>query len=174
MKNIMKIFTTLEIANISAYVEKVMTDDQKKALGLKARYYFDKNMKKINGIYKEFEDYRLEVINQLYSEFFNDERSDLFYEAVLDDNGEKVLNDDGSEKTREMRKVKPEYLDEYNARVKDLDAKLAELLQDTNSVEVSCINLDEFVENLPDDTPIDIDCLNILSFMDLTTNVEGE
>ena len=174
MKNIVKNFTTFEIVNVIAYVEKFMSEDMKKALGLKPRYYFDKNVKKISGIARDFEEYRDKTIKELQSEYFDDTHSTIFYETVKDENGEPIKNKDGSEQTQEMRKVKPEYMNDYEEKVKEINGKLSELLLDRNSVELYCIDMDEFVENLPDDTPIDFDCLNILSFMDLTTNVEGE
>ena len=71
-----------------------------------------------------------------------------------------------------MRKIKDEYLDEYTSAVNELNEKLQEILNEQNDVDISTINMDAFVENLPDDTSIGYDFLSILSFMDETTNVK--
>ena len=63
-------------------------------------------------------------------------------------------------------------MDDYRKAIDDLNSKLNEIVVEKNEVEISCVDFDEFVENLPDDTKLDIQDLTMLSFMDETTNIK--
>ena len=153
-----KNFSTFEVINIVSFINKVMTDEQKNALPTKIKWYLKKNMDKLVPIAKDFEEFRDGEINTLQKDWFTEEKSDEYTEERKDENNE-VVN-------VPMRKIKPEFMDEYNVAVSDLNAKLQEILMDNNVVEITTFDMDSFVDNLPDDTPINFDCLNILSFMD--------
>lgn len=172
MSNIMKTFKTIEVINIVSYLNNTMKEDQVKELPTKVRWNLKKNIDKLIPVAKSFEEFRDNMIKELQSEYFNDEKSYEYAEVKKDSDGNPILRDDGTEETEQMRKVKDEYLDEYSEAVKDLNDKLQEILVEENDIEIATINMDAFVDSLPDDTTIDFDCLNIMCFMDETTNVK--
>lgn len=170
--NVIKTFSTYEIVNICAFVNNNVTEDQIKELPTKTRWYLKKNIDKIIPIVKTYEEFRDSLVKELQEKYFTNDRSDEYLETKKDTDGNPIIKEDGSEETVQMRKIKDEYLDEYTSAVNELNEKLQEILNEQNDVDISTINMDAFVENLPDDTSIGYDFLSILSFMDETTNVK--
>ena len=168
----MKTFTTLEAINVTSYLNSNIKEEQVKELPTKFRWNLKKNLDKLIPIGKSFEEFRDNLVKELHADYFNDEKSYEYAETKKDENGNPVLKEDGTEETQQMRKVKDEYIDEYEASVRELNEKLQEILAEKNDVEISCVDFDAFVDGLKDDTSIDFDCLNILSFMDEHTNVK--
>lgn len=164
--NMKKNFNTIEVINIVSFINNVMTDEQKNALPTKVKWYLKKNMDKLVPIAKNFEEFRDGEVATLQKDWFTDEKSEEYTEVKKGENDEDI--------NVPMRKIKAEYMDEYNNAVNDLNAKLQEILMDNNVVEIATFDMDSFVENMPDDSPVDFDCLNILSFMDETTGVVRE
>ena len=172
--NMTKTFSMIETLNIVSYINNNMSEDQVKELPTKVRWNLKKNMDKLVSAAKRFEDFRDELIKELQTKYFNDEKSYEYTETKKDDNGNPVLNADGAEETVQMRKVKDEYQEEYEAAIQELNSKLQEILGEKSDYEINTIDMDAFVDSLPNDTKIDYDCLSILSFMDETTNVKKE
>ena len=164
--NMKKNFNTIEVINIVSFINNVMTDEQKNALPTKVKWYLKKNMDKLVPIAKNFEEFRDGEVATLQKDWFIDEKSEEYTEVKKGENDEDI--------NVPMRKIKAEYMDEYNNAVNELNAKLQEILMDNNVVEIATFDMDSFVENMPDDSPVDFDCLNILSFMDETTGVVKE
>ena len=171
---ITKTFSTLEIINIIAFLNNNVKEEQMKELPTKFRWNLKKNTDRITPIARRFEEFREDLVKELQNVYFTDEKSYEYTETKTDENGNPVLKSDGTEETTSMKKVKDEYMDDYNEAVKELNAKLQEILMEKNDVEINAMNLDNLVEALPDDTCIDFDCLSILCFMDETTNVKKE
>lgn len=171
---ITKTFSTLEIINIIAFLNNNVKEEQMKELPTKFRWNLKKNTDKLMPIARRFEEFRDDLVKELQDIYFTDEKSYEYTETKRDDNGNPVLKSDGTEETTSMRKVKDEYMDEYNGAIKELNTKLQEILVEKNDVEINAMDLDNLVEMLPDDTSIDFDCLSILCFMDETTNVKKE
>lgn len=166
MNMIKKSFSNLEVINIVAFVNKVMTDEQKNALPTKFKWYLKKNMDKLAPIAAKFEEFRDGEVQTLQSKYFTEEKSEEIMETQKDENGE--------EHEVPMRKVKAEFMDDYTDDVSVLNSKLQEILMEQNEIEISSVDLDAFVESLSDDSPINFDCLSILSFMDESSNVINE
>ena len=95
-------------------------------------------------------------------------------QTKLDENGNPIKDSEGNEITEPMRKIKDEYMDEYRKTVGELNAKLADISNETNEVEIATVDLDAFVDGLPEESKIDFDALTMLSFMDTTTNVKED
>jgi hypothetical protein len=143
-------------------------------LPTKFRWNLKKNLDRVTPFAKRFEEFRNDLIKELQDKYFTEEKSYTYAETKRDENGNPVLKDDGTEETVEMKKIKDEYLDEYNEAVVDLNTRLQEILAEKNDIEINGMDLDALVDSLSDDTTIDFDCLSILCFMDETTNVKKE
>lgn len=168
-----KIFTNLEIINIVSYFNK-MDKEILDELPLKFRWNLKKNMDKIRPIAESYDNFRNEQIQNLQRDWFNEEKSEEFIQTKLDENGNPMKDFEGNEITEPMRRIKEEYMDEYRKTVGELNAKLADISNEINEVEISTVDLDAFVDELPEESKIDFDALTMLSFMDTTTNVKKD
>ena len=166
-----KNFATSEIVTIVSYLNENLTDDKTKVLPTKFRWNLKKNLDKLVPIAQRFDAFREGLIKELRENFFSEEKSEEYAETVKDDDGNAILDEDGNEQTTMMRRVKSEYMDDYKKTVADLNDKLSEILAETNSIEISTVDFDDFVNNLSDNSLITFDDLSILCFMDETTNL---
>ena len=171
---IKKSFTNLEVLNIVGYVNKAFTPEQAKALPTKFRWNLKKNLDKLIPIAKNYEDFQRDMIEEYRQIWFDEEHSEEFVQDITDADGNPMLDENGEQQTETRRRIKSEYMEESQKAAELLDSKLREIQLETNIVEMTCVDLDAFVDSLPDDSPIDFDCLNILCFMDETTNVLKE
>lgn len=166
-----KIFKNIEVLNIVAYVNQ-MSKEKLDELPLKFRWNLKKNMDKLRPIAESYETFRNERVQELQREWFNEEKSEEFMQTKTDENGEPMKDEDGNEITETMRKIKDEYLEEYQNVVGELNGKLNEIAYEDNGVDIATIDFDTFIDSLPDESKIDFDDITMLSFMDETTNVK--
>lgn len=152
-----KSFLNVEVINVMAAMRTLLEDEKKvKELPIKLRWALKKNMSALSNTVDDFEAFRQELVEELQNEYFsNDEKS---YPAMVEVPGQ--------EEPQEGRKVKEEYLEEYEKRVEELNTRLQELLREENEYEIRTVDLDAFVENLADDTSLTFDDVDMLSFMD--------
>lgn len=154
-------FYTLELVNIVAYFNQ-MGQEKLSALPTKMRWYIKKNLGKIAPTVKQFEDFRTELVTELQQKWFDDEHSEEVVQTKIQD-GQPVLDENGSEVTETVRKVKDEYLDEYSKAVSDVNERLKEILTERVEIKIDPIDVDGFVETMSDDCPITFEDLDILS-----------
>ena len=166
-----KIFKNIEVLNIVAYVNQ-MPKEKADELPLKFRWNLKKNMDKLRPIAEAYEKFRNDEVQKLQTKWFDEEHSEEFMQAKLDDEGKPIVDGAGNEVTEPMRKIKEEFMEEYTADVNELNVKLNEIAYEDNEVEISVVDFDAFVDALPDDSKLDFDDTLILSFMDKTTNVK--
>ena len=171
MKKI-KTFTTLEVLAICNFINQ-LTPEKNDKLGLKLRWNIKKNFDKLQPIAKRYEDFRNQVIEELQTAWFTEEKSEDFMQTVTDENGKPVLVADGNEQTQPMKRIKDEFMSEYQDAVADVNRKLQEFAEEKNDVEVDTFDIDTFVENLDDDGVLSFDDLTMLQAFDETTNVKG-
>ena len=171
MKKI-KVFTNLEILSICNFINQ-LTPEKNDKLGLKLRWNIKKNFDKLQPIAKRYEDFRNQVIEELQTAWFTEEKSEDFMQTVTDENGKPVLDADGNEQTQPMKRIKDEFMSEYQDAVADVNRKLQEFAEEKNDVEVDTFDIDTFVENLDDDGVLSFDDLTMLQAFDETTNVKG-
>ena len=171
--NITKNFSTLEILNIVAFINAFTSNSEKiDCLPLKFKWNLSKNFKRLAPIAQDYEAFRDKEIQEMQKAWFDEEHSDEFMQPKLDADGNPMKDESGAEITEPARKIKDEFIDEYIKVRDDLNKRLTEIVSESNMVEITTVDFDEFVDNLPDDTKLDIQDLNMLSFMDETTNVK--
>ena len=166
-----KMFKTIEILNIVEYITNIMKEEQHKALPTKVRWALKKNIDKLSPITKSYADFRQKLVRELQEEWFTDERSEEYIENKVDADGKPVIGENGAQETETMKRIKKQYMEDYEKAVSELNRHLTDVVMEENKVDVATFDMDAFVDSLPDDSPIDFDCLNILCFMDETTNV---
>ena len=149
-----KEFYNVEIINTLPAINKVLDDKEKtKDLPIKFRWTLKKNLQALSPTVVSFNEFKQELIDELQNEYFNEEKS---HEETLE-------TDEGTQK---FRKVNDEYMGEYKAKVEELNEKLRELLDEKNEYEISTVDLDDFVDNLPDNTALKFEDIELFSFMD--------
>ena len=157
-----KNFYTAAIVNVVGYFSQV--DPAKIAvLPTKMRWYIKKNLGKMLPIAKQFEDFRGEIVGEFQKKWFDEEHSDEGMQDKVDKDGNPVKDEMGNVVTEAMRKIKPEYIKDYEAAATEINKKLNEILLEKVDVEITPINLDGFVESMDDDCPITMEDLDILS-----------
>ena len=116
-------------------------------------------MKDLVEVDSKFKEFREEYINELRTKYFmDDEKSEPTTLIEKDENGNDIEVDG--------RKVKPEYLEEYNKELNDINEKLHEILTEDNDVTISVIDIDAEIDKLPDDTKFTFEDLEMLSVFD--------
>ena len=169
MKKI-KSFTCLEVLAICNFINQ-LTEEKDEKLGLKLRWTIKKGFDKLQPIAKRYEDFRQEYVTKLQNEWFNEEKSEEFMQTVVDNEGNPILDAEGNEQTQPARKIKEEFMKDYQVAVDELNQKLQEIAEEQNEVEMDVFDIDSFVENLNDDGVLTFDDLIMLQAFDDHTNV---
>lgn len=162
-----KSYMLAELINICSYYNQVK-DTKLANLPIKIQWTILSAIKLFNPAVQAFEEFRDKLINDLRAEYFGDQKSEVAEVPQTDENGNQVLDEDGNPILQEGRRVKPEFMDDYNKRIEELNNEINQLLIEKTEYTFKGFSLDEFVENLPEDTDLTLDDINILSFLDVT------
>lgn len=145
-----KTFSTLEILNICGWYKQIREKEDKPLndLPLKVQWDLKKNINAMGSIADDFLALQKENEDELKSHYVDDEHS---FESV-DEEGNPV------------RKIKDEYLADFQAAVTEMNKKLTDILEETNDIEIKPIDVDAVVESLGDnEAKLTVDDLEILS-----------
>lgn len=142
----------MECININGWYNNVRADLKKlNGLSVATLWALRKNMKKIAETADSFNELKASLENELQEEFFNDEKSEET--MVKGVNGEDTP----------ARKVKDEFFDAYQNKIKELNGKLNELAVTKESFEFTPINMENEIERLNADCNLNMDDLDMLS-----------
>lgn len=159
----------IEAINITGFYNN-MSEEKRNALPLKVYYGLKKVVNKLHSDVSQFEEFRNDEIKKIRDIYFSDEKSEETDVPKVDENGEPVLDNDGSQVTEVGRKIKDEYIDEYKIAMDTLNEKLQEIVMEKNTYEYNWVDIAGMVENLPDDTPLTKDDIDILDAIFDETN----
>lgn len=157
-----KTFTNQDVVAIVSFFNS-LDAEKNKCLPTKMRWNIKKNIDKMIPIAQRFEKFKEELITDMRAEWFNEERSEENVTTVLDADGKPVLDADGNEQTQTGRKIKEEYIDEFNNALKEINSKLSDILSETVEIDISTIDVDGFVDDMDDSCPLTFEDLNILA-----------
>lgn len=151
-----KIYKTIPVmAAVNEVAWYSQERDQLTALSVKARWNLKKNMKELEKLSTMFDELRNSLDQELRDKYATDEKS-------VDT---EIVGADGTKQPG--RRVKDEYLDEYQKEVEEMNQKINELLANTEEVELYVIDMDAEVERMSDDADISDTAMDMLSlFMD--------
>lgn len=146
-----KSFSTLEIINIVAWYKQARENEKKplSELPLKWQWILKKNISAMNTVAENFNSFRDEAEKSLREEFATDEKSII----DTDENGQ------------EIRRVKDEFLSDFQEKTNEFNKRLGEIIAEMNTIEITTINIDELIDSVGDTSNLTIDDLDILSFM---------
>ena len=129
------------------------------ALSVKARWNLKKNMKELDGIAAQFQEFKSGLEEELRVKYTTDEMS---VDTEVDDgNGNKVPG----------RRIKDEHMEAYQKDVAEMNQKINELLYEDEEVDLYIIDMDAEVERMSDDAELSDAAMDMLSLFEY---VEGE
>ena len=154
-----KTLQTVEILNIVAFIHEAIDTKKIDEISIKARWAIKKSMRELEEVALKFREFKEELESQLKDAYFmNDDKSELTKIIQKDENGQDVEVDG--------RKVKAEYMAQYNQDLENINAKLREVLLDDNEIEINVFDVDEEINKLTDDSKFTFEDLEILSVFD--------
>lgn len=154
----------IEAANVVAWANQ-LTKEKLNKIDFKVRWALKKAVAKLVPDVQEYEKFRDEEFGKIKEVYFDDEHSIEYTEPKLDDDGNEVKDAEGNVETQQMKKVKDEYMAEYQAKIDELNGKINEILVEKNTYEYNSADIDAFVEGLDDLAPLefaDIEMLDAL------------
>ena len=150
-----KKFLVIDCLNIDNWYNQVRQDKQKlQGLSVQTLWKIRKNMKKISEIANDFIDFKTNLENEVRDQFFNEDKSEET--TTKDEFGNDIP----------AKKVKQEFLPDYQKRIGEINNKLNLLLSTQEEIELVSINMDEEVERLGTDCNLNMDDLDILSIFE--------
>lgn len=141
-----KNFTTQEILNIAMQLNQ-LEEEKINSLPIKFGWILEKNIEKLNAVLKPFFEFRDKKINQIKEKYSSQE-----YSIKKEDN---------------QHEIKEEFKNQYEEEIQKLSQELNEIAQQTNEVDITQVDLDKFVENLPDDSSLTLKDVLSFKFMDI-------
>lgn len=148
---------TKTIPMIAAINETAWYAQEKEALGalsVKVRWNLKKNMKELDVLASQFQEFKNGLEEELRTKYTTDEMS---VETEVDDgNGNKVPG----------RKIKDEYMEAYQNDVNEMNAKINELLYEEEEISLYAIDMDAEVERMSDDAELSDAAMDMLSLFE--------
>ena len=141
----------MECININAWYDQARQSKKLNGLTVKTLWALRKNMKKIAEVVDSFNEFKTSLENELTESYFNDEKSE---ETT-------TTNEQGQEIP--VRKIKDEYLTEYQKEIDEINKKLNDLALTKEKIEFSSINIESEIEKIGEECSLDMDDLDILS-----------
>lgn len=128
----------IEILNLCNYYGQA--GERLKCLTTKTKWTLKKNMDKLMSLAKSCEELRADLVKPLQP-YWNEEHARLESSGWV---------------------VKPEFTDEYKPLYEDISAKVKELFDQDNDIDLIPIDVDAEVDALPADTPLTFDDFTFL------------
>ena len=141
MKQTIKVQKAVEL---SAWYQK--DKDNLGALSIKSRWNLKKNMLEIDKIANQFNEFKESTMQAFRDSYINNDKT--FREE----------DQDG----RELFKIKPEFIDDWRKEMGEINAKLAEVAEEENEVELHEIDMEAEIERMPDDAALSDAAMNAL------------
>lgn len=148
---------TKTIPMIAAINETAWYMQEKETLGalsVKARWNLKKNIKELDVLASQFQEFKNGLEEELRAKYITDEKST---ETEVDDGaGNKVPG----------RKVKDEFIKDYQNDVNEMNIKINELLYEEEEVNLYTIDMDAEIERMSDDAELSDAAMDMLSLFE--------
>ena len=141
MKQKIKVQKAVEL---SAWYQK--DKDNLGALSIKSRWNLKKNMLEIDKIARQFTEFKESTMQEFRDSYINND---------------KTLREEDQD-GRELFKIKPEYIEDWRKEMGEINAKLAEVAEEENEVELHEIDMEAEIERMPDDAALSDAAMNAL------------
>ena len=161
-KRVTKTFKVYEIVALVNWYE-VFYESKLRELPIKIQWLLDKNIKTMVADAKDFMTFREGIMKNIQKKYFTDEKAEDFETEQKDENGNIVKDENGKVVIQKMKKVKDEFLKEYQKELEGINNELESVASEEKEYAISLIDIDGLIEGLPDDSDINIDDLNMIA-----------
>ena len=156
-----KNFKIIECLGIKDWYDNARQGKKLNNLTVSTLWTLRKNMKLIIEAVDNFNEFKTNLEDEIKNKYFNDEKSQ---DAVVKDENDQDIN---------VRRVKDEFLPEYQKDIEEINKKLNQLVGTEETFNFIPINMEAEIEKLGDSCALDIDDLDILSIFE-EENEEGQ
>lgn len=143
---------TLQIIELITWYQEEDTQKRLSTLPLKTQWLIRKNIKMIEPIYNNFNEFRNELIQKRNEEWF------------VEGNGK--CDKTTSETGEEILKIKDRYLEKFNKYDDELNSQIIEIVDEDNALpDLNVIDVDALIEAVDNECTLEINDLEALSLM---------
>ena len=145
MKQTIKVRKAVEL---SAWYQQ--EKDELGALSIKSRWNLKKNMLEIDKIANQFNEFKESTMQAFRDSYINNDKT--FREE--------------DQEGRELFKIKPEFIEDWRKEMGEINAKLAEVADEENEIELHEIDMEAEIERMPEDAKLSDAAMNaLMTFM---------
>lgn len=144
----------IECIGVKQWYDHARTEKKFDNLTVSTLWSLRKNIKPITDIVNNFNEFKSGLEEELQAEYFTEEKSQVT--TIKDQNGQDVS----------VRKVKDEFLPEYQEKVAEINEKLKEIVDNIEQFTFSAIDINKEVERLGSSCALNMDDLDILSIFE--------
>lgn len=161
----MKIEKTLKLIEVINICEWYKSFKEKaKVLPIRDQWNLLSNIKVIQPDADNFFSFKSELEESIKDDFFSGEKCYEAQQAVSDENGNPVLDDDGNVVMQNVLMLKDKYSKEYEEVCNKSNLEINHLLGQDNTYAFKSIDMEALVDKLEDIDTVDINDLDMISF----------
>ena len=144
----------IECIGVKQWYDQARAEKKFDNLTVSTLWSLRKNIKPIIDIVNNFNEFKSGLEEELQTEYFTEEKSQVV--TVKDQNGQDTP----------ARKVKDEFLPEYQEKVAEINEKLKEIVDNVEQFSFSAIDMNKEIERLGSSCVLNMDDLDILSIFE--------
>ena len=144
----------IECIGVKQWYDQARVEKKFDNLTVSTLWALRKNIKPIIDIVNNFNDFKSGLEEELQAEYFTEEKSQVV--TIKNQNGQDVP----------ARKVKDEFLPEYQEKVIEINEKLKEIVDNIEQFSFSAIDINKEIERLGSSCVLNMDDLDILSIFE--------
>ena len=144
----------IECIGVKQWYDQARVEKKFDNLTVSTLWALRKNIKPIIDIVNNFNDFKSGLEEELQAEYFTEEKSQVV--TIKNQNGQDVP----------ARKVKDEFLPEYQEKVIEINEKLKEIVDNIEQFSFSAIDMNKEIERLGSSCVLNMDDLDILSIFE--------
>lgn len=144
----------IECIGVKQWYDQARIEKKFDNLTVSTLWALRKNVKLITDIVNNFNEFKSGLEEGLQTEYFTEEKSQVT--TIKDQNGQDVP----------VRKVKDEFLSEYQEKVTEINEKLKEVVNNVEEFTFSPIDMNKEIERLGSSCALNMDDLDILSIFE--------
>ena len=144
----------IECIGVKQWYDQARAEKKFDNLTVSTLWALRKNIKPIIDIVNNFNDFKSGLEEELQAEYFTEEKSQVV--TIKNQNGQDI----------QARKVKNEFLSEYQEKVAEINEKLKEIVDNIEQFSFSAIDINKEIERLGSSCVLNMDDLDILSIFE--------
>lgn len=152
----------VEIINICEWYKNFK--EKAKVLPIRDQWNLLSNIKVIQSDVDNFFNFKNDMEESIRDDFFNSDKSYDTQQAMVDEKGNPILDADGNITMQNIRKIKDEYIKDYDDVCNKSNLEINHLLSQESTYCFRPIDMESLVDKLENIDTIDINDLDMISF----------